>query len=346
MAAVKPHRRTRAHVRARASKPIARGAIPTTMRAAAIRAFGDPRVLGIETLPVPKPNAHEVLVAVDTAAVGSWDPRIRSGEWAEVVEARFPLILGTDGSGTVVAAGARVTNVALGDRVYGYSFENSKGGWYAGYVAVPGSNVARVPAVLDMTAAGAVPAIGLTALQGVDDALEIAGDENVIVYGASGNVGMLALQFAKLRGARVLAIASGVDGVALARRLGADEAIDGTKGDVEAAAKRFAPDGVDAVLACAGGPSLTRCLDAMKHGGRLAYPHGVEPAPRKRRGLVVKSYDAESGVRQFERLNAAIEESDLEVPIADTFALDDAARAHKRVERGHVLGKVVLKIGR
>src|SRR5207248_4593675 len=114
---------------------------------------------------------------------------------------------------------------------------------------------------------------------------------------------------AKRRGARVLAIASGSDGVELARRLGAEEALDGRAGDLDAALEQFAPNGVDAVLAFVGGKELTRCLDAVKKGGRLAYPSGIEPEPRKRRGLRITSYDAESGVRQFERLNAAIVES-------------------------------------
>ena len=313
------------------------------MRAAAIDAFGDHSVLSIQTLPVPQPNAQEVLIAVEAAGVGSWDPRIRAGEWAED-DSKFPLIIGTDGSGTVAAVGARVTRLAVGDRVYGYSFEHPKGGWYAEYVVMAAGNVASVPPGLDAFTAGAVPAIGLTALQGVDDTLEIASGESVIVHGASGNVGMLAIQFAKRRGAHVLGVASGSDGVELVRRLGADVAIDGKSDDIAEAAKTFAPDGVDAVLAFAGGKELTRILDTVKSGGRLAYPNGVEPEPRKRRGLKIKSYDAETGVRQMDRLTAAILDSKLQVPIAAVFPLEQAARAHERIESGHVLGKVVLDV--
>src|SRR5207244_7695376 len=136
------------------------------------------------------------------------------------------------GSGVVVEAGSQVRRAKRGDRVYAYSYDNPKGGFYAEYVAVAASKVARIPQGLEMLPAGAIPTIALTALQGVDDTLEIKSGENVIIHGASGNVGMLALQFAKLRGARVLAIASGKDGIAFVRRLGADEAIDGKKDDV------------------------------------------------------------------------------------------------------------------
>jgi NADPH2:quinone reductase len=332
---------TKTSRRAHARPIVARSSIPATMRAAVIDHYGDPSVLSIETVPVPTPNAQEVLIALDTIGVGSWDPELRSGKWDEGTT-KFPLILGIDGSGTVAAIGTSVTRFALGDRVYSYSFENPKGGFYAEYVAVPAGRVAHIPAELDMIRAGAVAAIGLTALQGVDDTLEIAAGENVIVYGASGNVGMIALQFAKLRGARVFAVASGGDGVELARRLGADQAVDGRADDVDAALDQFAPDGVDAVLAFAGGKELTRCLDAIRKGGRLAYPDGVEPEPRKRRGLRITAYDAQTGVRQLERFNAAIAESKLEVPIAAVFSLGDVARAHERIERGHVIGRVVL----
>jgi NADPH2:quinone reductase len=316
------------------------------MRAAVIEAFGDPDVFSIQTLPVPRPAATEVLIGVEAAGVGTWDAKIRRGEWAEDDNTRFPLILGLDGAGTVVAKGSRVTRLKVGDRVYAYSFENPKGGFSAEYVVVAANRVARVPDVLDTIAAGAVPAIALTALQGVDDTLEISAGEDVIIHGASGNVGMLAVQFAKLRGARVFAIASGSDGVELVRGLGADEAVDGKSADIADAARRFAPDGFDALLAFVGGEQLTRCLDTLKERGRMAYPNGIEPEPRKRRGMNMTGYDAESGVRQFERLNAAIEEAGLQVPIAAVFPLEAIGRAHARLEGGHVLGRIVLDVGR
>jgi NADPH:quinone reductase len=317
--------------------------IPATMRAAAIDRFGGPEVLSIHTMPVPEPAAQEVLIALDATGVGSWDAPLRAGAWAEGEE-DFPFILGLDGTGTVVAVGARVERVAVGDYVYSYSYANPKGGFYAEYVAVSAGKVAPVPSGLDEIQAGAVPALGLTALQGVDDTLELAEGESVIVHGASGNVGMLAVQFAKHRGARVLATASGSDGVEFVRRLGADEVVDGKRDDIAVAAKRFAPDGIDAVLAFVGGKELTDCLDALRDGGRVAYPNGVEPEPRKRRGLRIKAYDAEVGPPELERLGRAIEEARPEIPIAEVFSLEDAARAHERLERGHVLGRIVLSI--
>lgn len=313
-----------------------------TMRAAAIDRFGGPSVLKIHTLPIPKNSAQEVLIEIDTAGVGIWDVKARASKYLEREE--FPMILGSDGSGTVAAVGSQVRRLKEGDRVYSYSYDNPKGGFYAEYVAVAASKVAPIPGTLDTLHAGGVPTIGLTALQGVDDTLEIKPGERVIVHGASGNVGMLALQFAKLRGACILATATGSDGIDLVRRLGADEAVDGKRDDITAAARDFAPDGVDAVLAFVGGKELTRCLHALRKGGRVAYPNGIQPEPRKRKGIRMKAYDGAPGVREFERLGRAIEEGNVQVPIAAGFKLEEAANAHRLMEKGHVLGKVVLRV--
>jgi len=313
------------------------------MRAAAIDRFGGPRALSIHELPVPSVGPREVLIALDSAGVGGWDADMRGGWWPEG-RPRFPLVLGTDGAGRVAAVGARVRRFKVGDRVWAYSFPNPKGGFYAEYVAVRADKVAPVPRPLDFLHAGAATATGMTALQGVDDALHVRKGEAVIVHGAAGGVGSLAIQFAKRRGARVLATASGRDGLALVRRLGADAAVDGRREDILAAARRFAPEGVDAVLAFAGGKPLTRCLDALRRGGRVAYPNGVDPPPRKRRGLRIVAYDGVPGLSEFRSLNRAVEAARLRVPIDSSYRLADAAGAHKRLAKGHVLGKVVLRI--
>jgi NADPH2:quinone reductase len=318
--------------------------VPATMRAAAIDRFGAPDVLTLHVLPVPEIDPSEVLIATHTAGMGSWDADMRAGWWPDSKRPRLPLVLGTDGSGTIAAVGSRVRRFAPGDTVYSYSFANPKGGFYAEYVAVAAEKVGRPPEILSLKEAGAVATTGLTAIQGIDDVLHVKRGEAIVIHGASGGVGSLALQFAKMRGARVLATASGRDGVAFVRRLGADSAADSGRDDLKEAAIEFAPDGIDAVLTLAGGKPLTRLLDAVRRGGRVAFPNGVEPAPRKRRGLSVRSYDATPGVREFERLGRAIEAARLKVPIAASYALARAASAHRRLAKGHVLGKIVLRI--
>ncbi len=316
--------------------------VPKTMRAAAIDHAGDSSVLTLHVLPVPKPDAKEVLIALDTAGVGIWDVSVRNHP-TEIQHSGFPLVLGTDGAGTIAAIGSDVHGFKVGDQVYSYSWDNPKGGFYAEYVAVPAERVGHVAKGLTLRDAGAIGTTALTALQGVDDALHLKSGQTVLIHGASGGVGSLAVEFAKLRGARVLATASGEDGAAFVKRLGADAVVDSRTGDISTAARGFFPGGIDAVLALAGGESLERCIDTLRPGGRVAYPNGVEP-PKARQGLSPIAYDAIAGPQEYERLNQAIQQAHLQVPIAEEYALADAAKAQDRLEAGHVLGKVVLHI--
>src|SRR5262245_59073048 len=118
--------------------------IPTTMRAAAISRFGPPSVLKIQTVAVPEPDDHEVLVELHSAGIGIWDVKTRSGELAEGKQ-KFPLVLGSDGAGIVVAKGSRVRRFDVGDFVWSYHYDNPKGGFYAEYVAVDADSVGAMP---------------------------------------------------------------------------------------------------------------------------------------------------------------------------------------------------------
>ncbi len=326
-----------------AAAAAAAAGLPGTMRAAAIDAPGGAEVLTLHTLAVPRPAPGELLIALQAAGVASWDVEIRR-QPQDLKNSRLPLVLGTDGAGTVAALGAGVHGFRVGDPVYAYSWDNPQGGFYAEYVAVPAERVAHVPPGLSLTQAGAIGTTALTALQGVDDALHVRPGETLLIHGAAGGVGTLAVQFAKLRGARVLATVSGEDEIALVKRLGADAVVDGRHGDIAAAAHQFAPAGIDAVLALAGGEALERCISTLRKDGRVAYPSGVRPPPAQRAGVELTRYDAIPGPREFERLNAAIIQAKLVVPIAASYPLADAAGAQRRLEAGHVPGKIVLLI--
>jgi len=316
--------------------------IPATMKTAAIDRFGPPEVLTPHVLPVPKAGPHEVLIAVHAAGVGIWDAKIRDGTWATGRE-RFPLVLGTDGAGVIVARGARVRRFRVDDRVWAYEYSNPKGGFYAEYVAVNTEHVATVPRGLDLLAAGAAAVTGLTAQQGIDDHLSVAEGETVLIVGASGAVGTLAVQFAKGRRARVIGTATGPDATALLRDLGADGVFDARSDDAVERLRELAPGGLEAALALAGGPALERCLDLMNTGGRVAYPNGVEPEPQPRKGIRIVAYDGIAGRTEWVALERAVEEARLRVPIGQVYPLEQAAMAHARVERGHVLGRIVLR---
>ncbi|MDA8090084.1 MAG: NADP-dependent oxidoreductase [Nitrospiraceae bacterium] len=317
--------------------------IYTSMKAAAIDRFGPPEVLTLHTLPVQKPGPNEVLIALHSAGVGVWDAKIRDGSWASG-STKFPLVPGADGAGFIADKGALVRRFQIGDRVWATRYENPKGGFYSEYVTVDASNVALAPKQLALPEAAAAVVTGLTALQGIDDALHVQKGETVMIFGATGAVGSLAVQFAKLRGARVIGTASGSDASAFVRKLGADEVFDARSDDAVEQLRVLAPDGLDAVLALAGSGTLDPCLELVRAGGRIAYPNGVEPEPGKRRGITVQAYNGEAGTGEFERLDRAVAQAGLKVPIAATYPLEQAAKAHERIERGHVMGRIVLQI--
>lgn len=320
--------------------------IPERMRAVVVHEFGGPEKLAVEEVPVPAVGAEEVLVRVEWAGVGEWDPYEREGGFVEMMGGvpRFPLVLGSEGAGSVAAVGERVDRFEVGDRVYALGFLSPKGGFYAEYAAVPAELVAAVPGGLSVEQAAGLGFIGVTALRGLE-LLGVKPGERVLVFGASGGVGHVAVQLAKRMGARVIAVASGADGVALVERLGADGAVDGRGDDVAAAVRAVAPDGVDAALVNAGGEAAEAALEAVRAGGRIAYPHGVEPEPRPRPGVQVSGYDGEPDREVLERLGRLVEAGPFEVHVGGTYALEQVAEAQAAVERHH-LGKIVLRIGR
>jgi NADPH:quinone reductase-like Zn-dependent oxidoreductase len=252
----------------------------------------------------------------------------------------FPYVLGSDGAGTVEAVGAQVHRFKEGDHAYAMALTNPKGGFYAEYAVVKAEQVSPIPKKLTVEQAGVMPSDALTALRGLDEILQLKKGESLMVFGAGGGIGHLAVQLAKRIGARVFAVASGDDGVALAKRLGADAVANGRKDDVEAAARAFG--GFDAALVTAGGEVTDRALRAMKKNGRVAYPNGVEPAPNPPSGVKVQSYDIEPSPQQIEKLNRLIESGPFEVHVARTFPLDKAAEAHRELDK-HYLGKLGLR---
>jgi NADPH:quinone reductase-like Zn-dependent oxidoreductase len=316
--------------------------IPDTMKAAAIDRFGPPSALTLHEVPVPKPGPQEVLIAIDTAGVGSWDASIRDGSWRKPGRPRFPLIPGVDGAGIVAATGARVRRLRPGDRVYAYEFGNPQGGFYAEFAAARAEHVSRVPKGLALRDAGAVATTGLTALQGID-ALRLRSGQTVLIFGASGAVGTMAVQLAVHRGANVIATASGTAAVRMLKALGAHRVIDARREESIEQLRKFASDGLDAVLALAGGDELERCLDFVRPKGRVAHPNGVEPVPKPRRAFRVHAYDGVASPAAFEKLNRHFGSRRIRVPIPARYPLKNAAQAHRRLEQ-HVLGRIVLRV--
>jgi NADPH:quinone reductase-like Zn-dependent oxidoreductase len=309
------------------------------MKAEVIDRFGPPNVMHSAVIPVPTLDDDEVLIRVEAAGVGAWDPELCAGELD--TGAGFPRVLGSDGAGTVVAAGANVRDLRVGDHVYAWGFLNPKGGFYAEYAAVRQDEVALAPRGLSPTQAGALAIDGLTALAGLD-VLEIEVGKTLMIAGASGGVGHLAVQLARRKGASVFAVASGADGVALARRLEADAAAEGRRADLVGTQRWFAPFGFDAALLLTGARA-DELAGLVREGGRVAYPNGIDPKPSQRRGITVQAFDGYHGRDALERLTRLAESGPFHVEVSRTYALSDAPQALRDVGKHH-LGKLAVQI--
>jgi NADPH2:quinone reductase len=315
------------------------------MRAVTIDHFGGPEALSVTTVPLPKIEPNQILIRVESAGIGIWDLAELGGRIAQMYEIKpnFPWVLGSEGAGRVVAVGDRVSGFKSGNLVYGHTWAtNPKRGFFAEYTALDADWASPIPSNLTTEQAGALMIDGMTSFLELDEVLHLKPGEKLMVFGASGGVGHLAVQLATRMGARVFAVASGGDGVALARRLGAEGAVEGHHGDIVASAREFAPAGFDAALVTAGGDAADRALTTMRDGGRVTTPGGAGPAPKVSPNVRLLSYNYKGyDSRSIGKLNRLIEAGPFEVYLGKRFSLDQAVEAHRTLE-SHYLGRLAL----
>lgn len=331
-----------------------------TMKAIRLHEFGGPEVLRHEDAPKPKLKAGEVRVRVHAAGINPPDWYLREGYEMLPPEFRppvpLPVIPGSDVSGVVEAVAADVEGFSVGDEVFGLIRFPSYGGslGYAEYVCAPASDLALKPAGIDHVQAAGAPMAGLTAWQflielGHDVANPLQTNRHrpvplegkrVLINGAAGGVGHLAVQLAKWRGAHVIAVASGKHEAFLGD-LGADEFIDYTKTPPEEVARDL-----DLVVDTLGGPTTGRFLRTLKRGGALfpvflGFSNAEEASTL---GITVSMTQVRSNGPQLAQLGVLLDAGTVRIAIDSTFALADARKAHERAASGHLQGKIVLTV--
>ena len=312
----------------------------TTMRAIRQKALGGPEVLELVDVPRPSPTPTEVLVRTVAAGVNpvDWKLRARGGLLGEP-----PFTVGWDVAGVVEEVGYGVTRFSVGDSVFGMPRFPREAAAYAEYVTSPSRQLARVPQGLGDVEAGALPLAGLTAWQALVETADVRPGQRVLVLGAAGGVGHLAVQIAKARGAYVLGTARAEKHSFLAD-LGIDEAIDYT---TEAVSDR-AHD-VDVVVDLVGGDTGRDALPALKDDGLfVAVPSssGIDALHAAAAGRVrITGILVEPDRAGLEALGALVESGGLRVHVEKTFPLAEASRAHELGETGRVRGKLVLTLG-
>lgn len=315
-----------------------------TMRAVTIREFGGPEVLTVEEVARPEPLPTEVLVRVHAAGINPVDWKTRSGRGMAAMQT-LPLILGWDVSGVVEEVGFGVTTLQPGDEVYGMPWFPRPAGGYAEYVTAPSRQWARKPVTLDHEHAAAVPLAALTAWQIVADTAGVQAGQRVLVTAAAGGVGHFAVQFARHRGAHVIATARAAKHGWLAE-LGAAEMVDYSTTRFEDAV-----GDVDVVIDLVGDEhdrTSTRALDVLRPGGLLvAVPSGVSPelaAAAEQRGVRVTPFLVEPDGPALASIAGLIDAGDVTVEVEERFPLERVGEAHARGETGRIRGKLVLTV--
>ena len=313
------------------------------MHAIAEEAFGGPAVL--MDLPTPEIGAHEVLIRVRAAGVNPFDWKVADGILKGKLEHRLPLILGFDAAGVVERLGADVTELDVGDEVYGYLFKPViGGGTYAEYVGAPASIVAKKPESVGFAEAAALPTPGLTAMDLVD-AVDLKEGETILIVGATGGVGSYAVQLASRRGARVIATAR-QSNQGFARGLGAAEAIDHTRTNLLGAVRAAHPGGIEAIIdVVSDRDELDRMAGLVKEGGRLAssvYAADVESLAG--RNIVATNVGMQPNARRLEELSRMVDDGRLSVRLERLFPLERASEALEESRTGHGRGKIVLLV--
>lgn len=309
--------------------------VPTTMRAMTYETYGGPEVLSLTEQPLPKVGPGEVLVRVRSAAVNPVDWKVMSGGLDALMDVRFPVVPGWDVAGVVEAVGIDTPEFSVGDEVMAYARKDYvHGGTFAEFVSVPVRALALKPASSSWDEAAGLPLAGLTAYQTLTR-LGVREGELVLIHGAAGGVGSLAVQIARSLGARVIGTASEGNHARL-RDLGVEPVAYG-----EGVADRIlglAPGGVDVVADFVGGVvDVTSAV--LVPGGRHASIADSAVLAAGGQWMWVRPSGPD-----LARLARLADEGRLEVTVARTFALEELADAFRLSQTGHVAGKVAIRV--
>ncbi len=306
------------------------------MKAAYFMKHGGPEVLQYGDVPDPVAGHGQLLIDVHAASINAADWKVRAGSYAPITQ--FPYILGRDFSGVVSALGDDAQGFTIGDAVFGVCDVGQEAA-YAEKLAIRAAIVARKPEQLAHVECAALALTGLTALVSVEDTLQLKSGETILIQGGAGGVAGFAIQLAKHIGARVITTASTPNHDYL-RALGADQIIDYNTQDFTRMVT-----GCDAVFDTVGGEVAARSFAVLRPGGRAAFIASGSTAPASPRADVASLRPKVGRDRtHLERVVALVAGGTVRVPEITTYALSDAAAAHRVSEGRHLRGKLVFKL--
>jgi alcohol dehydrogenase len=311
------------------------------MKALQIRQYGGREVLELnQNAPKPIAGKGHVLVEVHAAGINAVDWKIRVGYLKEHLPLTMPATLGVDFAGVVVGPGGSDSRLKVGDRVYGYGGPMYGGsGSFAEYVTAVSQTVARAPEKANVLQAAALPLVGASALQALEEHIKLRRGQKVLIHGGGGGIGSAAIQVAKAIGAYVATTATG-DDLAYVQELGADQVIDYKREAFETKINEF-----DAAFDTVGGPTTVKSFQVVRKGGCLVSMLGQpDETLARQHGITAIGQVTLITTDILNRLAQLVDAGSVKIRIAKTFSLDRSREAFQLVEEGHPKGKVVFQV--
>ena len=308
------------------------------MKAVLIRKFGGAEVLEFAEVAEPMPAPTEVVVEVHAASLNPVDYKMRDGLVAQYGEFKMPRILGRDFSGVIAAVGAGVSEFRPGDAVFGIA-DRLKDGTHAESHVIDVSLIAKKPRAISHIAAAGLGVAAASALAAVETTAPVKAGDRVLIHAGAGGVGHFAIQYARKKGAHVIATAR-AENHDFVKQNGAHEAVDYTATDFATAVKDC-----DIVFDTLGGEAHRRSMACVKPGGTLVWLNAAPlPPGTARSDIEVLNAPVRGGRAVVERVGQLAAEGVLKPHVSATFPLDRAAEAYALVETGRTRGKIVLTV--
>lgn len=311
------------------------------MKAAQINSYGEADVIQInEDTPKPTLKSGQILIENYAASINAIDWKLRAGFLQKMMPATFPFTLGGDFAGKITEVGENVSDFKLGDEVYGQAiFLNGGSGSMAEYVVANSTNTALKPQSISFEEAGALPLVGVSAIQALEDHIKLQKGQKILIHGGAGGIGHIAIQLAKFLGAYVATTVS-TDDAEFVKGLGADEIIDYKTQKFEKLIKDY-----DAVFDNVGGETGDKSFQVLKKGGVIVSMLG-QPSPElaEKYGVTAIGQGTQTDTAHLKRLADLVDSGKVKVHVDKVFPLEQAQVAFNYQEKTHPRGKVVLKI--
>jgi alcohol dehydrogenase len=310
------------------------------MKAAQVSKYGGSEVVSVVEVPEPDLKAEQLLVEVYAASINPFDGKLRSGMYKETIPIQVPYIPGADFAGVVRKIGQGVQDFGVGDAVYGHAIVLIGGsGAFAESTAVNTANAAKKPQSIDFIAAASLPLVGSSAIQALEEHMNLTKGQKILIHGGAGGIGSIAIQIAKNIGAYVATTVSS-DDFEHVRGLGADKTIDYKHETFETMLSEY-----DAVFDTIGGSVMEKSFNVLKKGGVLVSMVG-QPSEQAAaaRGIKAIAQQTQTNASHLTRLAQLVDSGVVKAQVDKVYPLSAVREAFDRLEKGSPRGKVVLQM--